>query len=76
MTLLSKRFGMGKGEALSWVLVETSAPVIPKRGKTTRSESIETQISDKAHVILSRVVALNESSESMVIEAYLGREYR
>lgn len=76
MTWLSKRFGMGKGEALSWVLVETAPPVIPKRGKTTRSESIEAQISDQAHAILSKVVSLNESSESMVIEAYLGREYR
>jgi hypothetical protein len=73
---LAKRFGMSKGEALSWVLLETAPPVVPKRGKETRSVSVNVHLSEPAQVVLSRVVTQHESSESIVIEAYLGREYR
>jgi len=76
LTALSKRFKMSQGEALSWVLVETAPPVVPKRGKTTRETSMDILISDQAQAVLTRVVATNESSESVVVEAYLGREYR
>jgi hypothetical protein len=73
---LSKRFDMSTGAALSWVLVETAPPVIPKRGKTTRSTGIDVHLSEQAQAVLSRVVTQHESSESIVVEAYLGREYR
>jgi hypothetical protein len=73
---LAKRFEMSKGEALSWVLVETAPPVVPKRGKETRSVSVSMYLSDPAQAVLSRVVTQHGSSESIVIEAYLGREYR
>ena len=73
---LSKSFDMPRNDALSWILVETAPPQVPKRGKTTRSESLALDISDQAHVVLERVVSANESSASVVVEAYLGREYR
>ena len=73
---LSKQFDMSTSEALSWVLVETSPPVIPKRGKSTRSTSTDVHLSEQAQAVLSRVVTQHESSESIVVEAYLGREYR
>jgi len=73
---LAKRFGMKRGEALSWVLVETAPPSVPKRGKAARSESVEIEISDDANVVLQKVVSSNESTVSVVAEAYLNREYR
>lgn len=73
---LAKRFGMKRNDALSWVLVETAPPHVPKRGKATRSESLALDISDQANTVLERVVAATESSASVVVEAYLGREYR
>jgi hypothetical protein len=73
---LAERFDMTRNDALSWVLVETAPPPVPKRGKLTRSESITLDLSDHAHEILERVVTANESSAGVVVEAYLGREYR
>lgn len=73
---LAKRFGMKRNDALSWVLVETAPPHVPKRGKATRSESIALDISDQANAVLEHVVKANKSSDSVVVEAYLGREYR
>jgi len=67
---------MKRGEALSWVLVETAPPSVPKRGKAARSESVEIEISDDANVVLQKVVSSNESTVSVVAEAYLNREYR
>ena len=73
---IAKRFGMKRNDSLSWILVETAPPQIPKRGKTTRSESLSLDISDQASDVLDGVVSANESSASVVVEAYLGREYR
>jgi predicted transcriptional regulator len=73
---LAKRFGMKRNDALSWVLVETAPPHVPKRGTATRSESLSLDISDQANVILDRVATASESSASVVVEAYLAREYR
>ena len=76
LVTLAKRFGMKRDGALSWVLVETAPPHVPKRGKATRSESVSLDISDAASKVLARVVADTDSSDSVVVEAYLGREYR
>jgi len=73
---LAKRFGMTRNDALSWILVETAPPHVPKRGNATRSEPLTLDISDQATEILGRVVTASESSSSIVVEAYLGREYR
>ena len=75
LTSLSKRFGISKGATLSWVLVETAPPVVPKRGKETRSTTVDVHLSEQAQAVLDRVVTQHESSESIVVEAYLGREY-
>jgi hypothetical protein len=75
LELLADRFGMNSGEALSWVLVETGPPHIPKRGKSARTESLTLLISTQAHGELERVVNKNESTSSVVVEAYLSRDY-
>ena len=73
---LAKRFGMSRGGALSWVLTETAPPAIPKRGKGARSESVVLELTADARAILDRVTGASDASASVVVEAYLGREYR
>ena len=76
LTALCKQFGMfKKGQALSWVIVETAAPDVPKRAIERRESTVEVEISDQAHAILCDVVAVTKSSESRVVEAYLARKY-
>jgi hypothetical protein len=75
LELLANRFGMTSSESLSWVLVETGPPHIPKRGKSARSQSLTLLISKQAHSELDRVVSKNESTNSVVVEAYLSRDY-
>ena len=73
---LAERFDMTRNDALSWILVETAPPTIPKRGKATRSGSITLDISDQANDVLARVAVARDASASMIVEAYLSREYR
>ena len=72
---LCKSSGLTRGDALSWILEETGRPSIPKRGKASRSEPMSLTISDAAHSTLNAVVAANEASVSVVVEAYLARDY-
>jgi hypothetical protein len=72
---LCKSSDLKRGSALSWIVAETSRPSIPKRGKATRSEPLSLPISDEAQSTLDAVVAANESNMSMVVEAYLARDY-
>jgi hypothetical protein len=72
---LQRSSGLNRNEAMSWILVETSAPYIPKRGKATRDETLSLSLSDEAARILNSICTLRDTNEGMVIEAYLGREY-
>jgi len=71
---LAKKSGLTKSEAASWVLKETGVPVIPKRSKESRNESIALTLDDQASTVLGAVMRANKSSESVVLEAYLSRE--
>jgi hypothetical protein len=69
---LSKSSGLTRDAALSWVLVETAVPVVPKRGRA-RNEPLTATISDAAYATLDAVATSHEASQSLVVEAYLVR---
>ena len=72
---LAKKSGLTKSAAASWVLKETAVPVILKRSKETRNESIALTLDVRASTVLETVMRANKSSESVVLEAYLLRGY-
>ena len=75
LTSLQRSSGLKQDDAMSWILVETSVPSIPKRGKTARGESVDFSLSPKAMTTLLGVCVANDSSEGIVLEAYLSRKY-
>jgi hypothetical protein len=75
LTSLQRSSGLKRDDAMSWILVETSVPSIPKRGKTIRGESVDFLLSPKAMTTLLGVCVVNDSSEGVVLEAYLSRKY-
>ncbi len=72
---LQRSSGLKRDAAMSWILVETAVPYIPKRGKTTRGETIDLSLSDAAMKVLVDVCMSNGSSEGIVVESYLSRKY-
>jgi hypothetical protein len=72
---LQRSSDLDRDAAMSWILLETSVPSIPKRGKTTRGETVYFSLSDAAIRVLDYVCVSNGSNEGIVIEAYLSRKY-
>jgi hypothetical protein len=72
---LQRSSGLNRSEAMSWILVETAAPYIPKRGKAARDETLNLSLSDSASEVLRGICLARDATEGIVIEAYLGREY-
>jgi len=68
--------GLKKNAAMSWILVETSIPHIPKRGKESRGESVDFDLTDAASSVLRGICKSKRASDSAVIESYLGRTYK
>ena len=76
LSSLQRSSGLKKNAAMSWILVETSIPHIPKRGKEPRGESVDFDLTDAAALVLRNVCKSKRSSDGIVIEAYLGRTYK
>jgi hypothetical protein len=68
--------GLKKNAAMSWILVETGVPHIRKRGKETRGESVDFDLTEAAASVLRNICNYNRVSEGVVLETYLGRKYK
>jgi hypothetical protein len=69
----AKDYGMNKSEALEWLIRETASPTVPKRGKVSRTESIELFLSAEETKIVEALAHTYDCTPSAVIEAYLQR---
>jgi hypothetical protein len=75
LAALAKSSGLSKDKALEWVLMETAAPIVSKRGKEQRTEDLSARLPDAAHAIMASVAARYKVSDGMIVEAYLSRTY-
>ena len=66
-------YGMNESGALGWLIRETAPPKVPKRGKVSRTESIELELGSAEIETVQEIARSYDCMPSVVIESYLQR---